>query len=564
MLIGAAADRWNVDEKECDTADGLVINGVRTFTFGELAEEAAERSPPRHPVFRQSTKQRLAGQPLQRLDGPSKSNGSMRFAGDVRLPGMLYASVRLSPPGGKLTRFERDAVKGAPGVRHVAARDDWVAVVADSWWWAERAMKAADPVFSGIQSPSDMRGLFDKALTDGDAEEWFSRGDYDATVRGSRPLAATYFVAPSPHLGLEPISATARPSGSGIELWSAALAPSLSGSGDALLYPMPAGEPAGAAMEPIANPIASFLARELKRPVQVVLSQSGSQNHDRLASGGLARMTALPGAGGLTAAWQMRVALADGLGSALARLAGDNAPSKFGKTSLDGAVPPYAIPHLRIEADHPALPFNFGYMRGSPKRELTFFTESFVDELARAAGLEPLAFRMAMLGTDARLARCLQGAARMAQWDGGGAGSTMGIAGCSAFGSHIGLVAMASIGDDQRVKVHRLAAAVDCGRVINSGLVQQQIEAGLVWALGQATAASPEWVAGMPRARPLGGIGLPRLGDTPDIAVQVIPSSEAPGGISSLAPTVLAPAVANAIFAGSGKRMRSLPFDPTA
>ena len=140
----------------------------------------------------------------------------------------------------------------------------------------------------------------------------------------------------------------------------------------------------------------------------------------------------------------------------------------------------------------------------------------------------------------------------------------MGIAGCSAFGSHIGLVANASIGDDQRVKIHRLCAAVDCGRVINSGLVVQQIEAGLIWALAQATVPSPEWIAGMPRARPYGGIDLPRIGDTPQIVVQVIPSSDPPGGISGLGTTVLAPAVANAIFAGTGKRMRSLPFDPMA
>jgi isoquinoline 1-oxidoreductase beta subunit len=203
-------------------------------------------------------------------------------------------------------------------------------------------------------------------------------------------------------------------------------------------------------------------------------------------------------------------------------------------------------------------------MRGSPQRELTFFTESFIDELARAAGMEPLAFRMSMLGENGRLARCLQGAARLAQWDGGGPGSTMGIAGASAFGSHIGLVATASIGADQSVKVHRLVAAVDCGRVINSGLVRQQIEAGLIWALAQATVPSPEWVAGMPRSRPLGAVGLPGIGDVPDVVVEVIPSSEAPGGVSGLGTTVLAPAVANAIFAGSGKRMRSLPFDPMA
>jgi isoquinoline 1-oxidoreductase beta subunit len=140
----------------------------------------------------------------------------------------------------------------------------------------------------------------------------------------------------------------------------------------------------------------------------------------------------------------------------------------------------------------------------------------------------------------------------------------MGIAGCSAFGSHIGLVASASIGDDQRVKVHRLVAAVDCGRPVNSGIIVQQIETGLIWALAQANVPAPEWVAGMPRARPIDGIALPRIGDTPDIMVEIIPSSEPPGGISGLGATVLAPAVANAVFAGTGKRMRSLPFEPMA
>jgi isoquinoline 1-oxidoreductase beta subunit len=137
----------------------------------------------------------------------------------------------------------------------------------------------------------------------------------------------------------------------------------------------------------------------------------------------------------------------------------------------------------------------------------------------------------------------------------------MGIAGCSAFGSHIGLVANARVGSDQRLGVDRLFAAVDCGRVVNNGLVAQQIEAGLIWALGQATVASPGWIAGMPRARPIGGMGLPRLGDTPQIVVEVIPSSDPPGGISGLGTTVLAPALANAVHSATGKRLRSLPFD---
>ena len=563
MLVGTAADRWNINPEDCETADGFVINGARTFTFGELAEEAAARSPPRSPELRRSAKSRLMGQSLQRLDGPAKSDGSLRFAGDVRLPGILFASARLAPPGGRLISFSRETLRQIPGVRHVAAHENWIAVTADNWWAAERALNAANPVFSATRTAGDLRPLFEAALNSDAAEEWFSRGDYDAVTRGFRPLAATYYVAPSQHLGLEPLTATARVTGGAVELWAPTQAPSFAGSVNAAaLYPLPVGEPAGRALEADAVPIAIEVARTLKRPVQVTLSQSASQNHDRLSPGALARMTALPGQGGITAAWQMLVATADGLGSALARLAESDQSRKLGKTALNGSVPPYGFPNARIQAIRTELPFRCGYMRGSPQREFTFFTESFIDELAHAAGIEPLAFRMSMLGENGRLARCLQGAARLAQWDGGGPGSTMGIAGCSAFGSHIGLVAMASIGADQRIKVHRLVAAVDCGRVINSGLVTQQIEGALIWALAQSAGPAPEWIAGMPRARPLSSVGLARIGDTPEIIVNLIPSSDSSGGISGLGAAVLAPAVANAIYAGTGKRMRSLPFDP--
>ena len=167
-----------------------------------------------------------------------------------------------------------------------------------------------------------------------------------------------------------------------------------------------------------------------------------------------------------------------------------------------------------------------------------------------------------MLGANPRLAACLQTAAQLAEWDGGGNGSTMGLAACSAFGSHVALVATASVGEDQRIKAHRLVAAVDCGRVVNSGLVTQQVAGGLIWALAQATVPTPEWIAGMPRARTFGAIGLPRIGDTPDITISIIPSYARPGGVSGLGTTVVAPAIANAIYAGTGKRMRELPFNP--
>jgi isoquinoline 1-oxidoreductase beta subunit len=570
MLIGAAADRWNIAQNECDTADGYVINGVRTFRFAELAEEAADRSPPRRPSLRNGTKGRLIGQPLPRLDGPAKADGSLRFAGDVRLPGMLFAAARLAPPGGRLTGFTRNAIEGASGVRHLTVRDNAVAVAADTWWEAERAIKAAEARFTGPQTAPDIRPMFDDALDTGEAHSWFTRGDYNATVPGSRPLASTYYVAPSLHLGLEPLTATARFTGDHLEVWAATQAPEAARAraekaadgARVSFYPMPVGEPAGRALEADAIPLAVQLARATGRPIQLSLSQSGNQNHDHPQGGAIARMMALPGQGGITAAWKMRFASPGGFGAALASLSSGNGSAELLQADLDGSIPPYAVPHVAIDAVSVAVAYEAGYMRGSPQREFTFFTESFIDELAHAAGYQPLAFRMAMLGGNPRLARCLQIATRVAGWDGGGAGSTMGLAACSAFGSHIALVASATIGEAQQVKVQRLVAAVDCGRVVNSALVTQQVAAGLVWALAQATVAAPEWVAGMPRARTIGSLGLPRLADTPDLTIQLAPSDAPPGGVSGLGPAVLAPAVANAIYAGTGKRMRALPFDP--
>lgn len=573
MLTAAAAGRWNVSASECESADGFVMNGGRTFTFGELAEEAALHTPPRRPTLRSPKRARLIGQPLQRLDGPAKTDGSLRFAGDVRLPDMVFASARLAPPGGRLKGFSRAALERQPGVRHVSATGQWIAVAADSWWQAERALHAANPNVTGNRTSADMRPLFEQALK-GDSETWFERGNYARVIQGARPVEATYYAAPSQHLPLESVIATARMSGATLEVWAATQAPGFARAAAAeaaglpsdsvTLYPMPAGSPSGSALEAAAIPIAVALARSLKRPVQVTLPHHAAQNHLPLAPGAMARMSALADASGIPAAWAMRIATADAMGAALARMGGGGATAKLGLAALDGATPPYSIPNMRIESVHADLPFAAGYMRGSPQREFAFFTECFVDELARSGGQEPLAFRMTLLGQSPRLARCFQSAARLAQWDGGGAGSAMGIAGVSAFGSHIALVATASIGEAQQVRVHKLVAAVDCGQVVSSGLANQQVEGALIWAIGQATAAAPEFVAGMPRSRALSGIALPRLGDCPEIMVHFIPSTAPPGGLSGLGTLPLAPALANAIVAATGKRMRTLPFDPMA
>ena len=574
MLVGAAADRWGVEPSACETADGFVFNQGRTFTFGELAEEAAERSPPRSPPKRTGNKGRLIGQALQRLDGPAKVNGAMRFAADVRLPDMLFASARVAPPGGTLTGYSKEVLRQVPGVRHVSANDRWIAVAADQWDAAERALAAANPVFEAPVTPADPRLLFERALQNGEAQTLREDGDFDLAAERRRPLSATYYVAPSEHLSLEPYCATARWSHGAVELWSPCQAQGFAqaraaADGDvgrslATLYPMPVGEPSGKAMDNPAAPIAIALAAKLKRPVQVILPHRASRNISPVSPGACARMSAVTDPGGLPVGWRMELASADGMAATMARLGGEQERAAVIPGFRDGLFLPYIIEHMRVTAAAPALPYAIGYMRGSPQRELAFFNESFIDELARRKGQEPLAFRMALLGGSPSLAQCFQTAAQAGDWDGGGSGSSMGIAGCSAFGSHIALVASASIGTDQRIQVHKLVAAVDCGRVINTGLAAQQIEAGLLWAFAQSVAAAPEWVGGLAKAGPLGQSRIPRIAGTPEIIVQFIPSEKPPGGLSGLGTLPLAPAIANAIHAATGRRMRALPFDPMA
>jgi isoquinoline 1-oxidoreductase beta subunit len=561
MLVRAAARRWAAPAGECDTEGGFVTWRDKRLPFGELAEEAAGLAPPDQAPFRKPGIGGLISQSLPRLDLPAKSDGSFRFAGDVRLPDMLYAAARIAPPRGRIRSFSSAAAKRA-GAKEVVATEGWLAVVAGTSWVAERALKAAAVRYETPADDPSLLSLCELALDGGNLERSVSRGDYDRAVEGSRALTATYWIAPALHGGLEPLTATARPNGDRIDVWAASQAPEFTRKalGDkTTLYAMPVGDSGGRALEADAAPIAAELARRLSKPVQVSLSANASRNQDRPPPPFLIRLKALPAGSNAPAAWKAEIATADGFGSALARLANVALPA--GPGALAAAVPPYGIANVAVDSVAVGLPFAAGYMRGYPESALTFATESFVDDLARAMGSDPLAYRMAMLSGSPRLARCLATAAALGGWDGGGPGSNLGLACASAFGSHIALLAEVSVGTDQRLAVHRLVAAVDCGRMVNVGLIRQQVESGLLWALGQATAPAPEFAGGMAVAKPL---GLPRIKGTPDIRVELVASAADPGGLSGLPATVLAPALANAVATGTGLRMRSLPFDPAA
>lgn len=564
MLCQVAADRWGVRAAECDTEGGFVIHEGKRISVGEVSADAAGLKPPDRPQLRPQGG-KLAGMALPRLDLPAKSDGSLRFASDVRLPKMIFASVRMAPPGGRLTGFSRDAAKRQQGLIDLVVRDGWIAALGETWWAADQALTRARPRFIG----KDVGGI-DARLADmleaGDSERIFEQGDYSAATEGSTPLAATYSAAPTPHHSLDPPAAVARFTGDRLEVWAATQIPDLARAAaakaggieerEATIYPMPVGDSSGSAFELEAVSIAVALSRHMSRPVSLAFPPATAQNQDAARPPMLVRLSALPASDGTIATWSARVAGMAGLEASLARAGGKAAPS----FSPD-AAPPYGIAAIRVDAIDASLPIRAGYMRGGGEATLTFATESFVDEMARAQGAEPLAYRMGMLGGAPRLAQAIMTAAAIGGWDGGAAGSNLGLACTSLYGSHIGLLAEATVGADQRVKVSRLVAAVDAGRIVNAGLVRQQIEGGLLAALSAATIPAPEYVPGMPKAVAM-RTGYERLQAVPKIEVELIQNDHDPGGVSGLGMAVLAPAVANAIAAGTGRRLRRLPFDP--
>ena len=568
MLCAAAADRWGVNAAECDTDGGFVIHEGKRLGFGEVSADAAAQTPPDEAQLRTVGSGKLSGEPLPRLDLPAKSEGSLRFAGDVRLPRMIFASVRMAPPGGRLVGFSRNAAKGQQGLIDLVVGEKWLAALGETWWAADRALTRAAPRFNGLANDDPTRGL-KNSLAQGDSTRLFEQGDYEAAAKGSRPLAETYSIAATPPHSLEPPAAVARLTNGRLEVWAGTQIPDLArtaaaraagiSASDVALYAMPVGDGSGGAMDLAIIEMAVELARRSGRPVSLSLPPDVAQNQDAVRPPMLAKLAALPAPNGTIAAWSTRVAGMPGLEGSLTRALAKKPPP----FSPRGATPPYGIANIRISAVEAEVPIRTGYMRGGDEAMLAFATESFVDELARALHAEPLAFRIGQLGGSPRLAQAISTAAAIGGWDGGAAGSSMGLACASLFGSHIGLLAQATIAADQQIKVSRLVAAVDAGRIVNPNLVRQQIEGGLLAALAAATIPAIEYIAGMPRAVPMVA-GYERLRDVPEIEVEIIQSSDEPGGVSGLGMAVLAPAVANAIAAGTGRRLRNLPFSPMA
>ncbi len=581
LLSKAAAEKWDIDWETCSVENGIVTDGERELRFGELVADAVRQELPDPIPLRSSPANNLVGQDVPRLDMPAKLDGTANFAGDIRLADMVYASNRRGPIGDtKLKSFNREGANKIVGLIDVVDADGWIAAVATNWWAANNALDKMSPVFetSGLLPDSaKMDAALQQALDEGAGTRFVSRGDTKAAFDEHRHTRALYQVDAAIHAPMETRTATANFKDGKLELWMATQAPvaAIKAAADALgisdanvtLYSMLAGGSFGRNLDSrIAGQVA-VIAKQLGRPVQLMWSRAEEMMHDHYRPPALARLDAATDRAGRVHAIQIKVAtpaaareqskrLIDGVDAISAMRA--SLGEADGK-AVEGADIPYAISNFTLD-HHPAfVGAPTGNWRSNAHSYNAFFVESFIDELAAKAKIEPLSYRMQMMSGQPRLARCLTGVAAMARWDGGVDGSGQGIACHSMRGGYIAVVVQATRGETG-LKVRRISATVDIGRIIHPDIARQQIEGGIIFGLAMAMGSSTRFEDGLPTSKHLRDLSLPRLVEVPAIQIEFIRSDEEPVGVEEIGVPAVAPAVANALFSATGVRFRNLPL----
>lgn len=587
MLIAAAAARWNVSPAECRTGPGLVrhVATDRSFAYGELVADAARQPIPAEPPLKNPAQYRVIGTPLPRLDVPAKTEGKAGFGIDTRMPGMRYAAIAQCPVfGGSLKRVDSSRAKTLPGVQQVVELEATstsaaaVAVVADSWWRAKSALAALEIEWNeGANATLDsaaQRELYATLLEKGDATVYEEVGDAPtALAAAGQVLEAVYEVPYLAHATMEPINCTAKVDGRHCTVWVGNQAPTL--------VQWKAAGPAGAGTVTVNTPFlgggfgrraemdvvvqAAAIAKRLPGiPVQLIWSREEDMQHDLYRPMALARLRcALDGAGGVHA-WYHRIVgqscTLELTGRLLPMAASDLVKDK---TTAEGAFDlPYAMANRRVEHVLARQPVPVGYWRSVGHSYNAFFVEAFLDEAAHAAKRDPYEFRRALLAKAPRHLRVLETAAQKAGW-----GSALparhgrGIALAESFHSIVAQVAEVEVDADNKLRVKRVVCAIDCGKAVNPDIVAAQMESGIVFGLTAALHGEITLKGGRVEQANFPSYEMLRMADCPKIEVHLVESGwEHLGGVGEPGTPPIAPAVANAVFAATGQRIRKLPI----
>ncbi len=573
MLAAAAAQTWGVPVAEVETDRGRVLHrpSGRVLGYGELAETAARLPVPQAPRLKPPERFTLIGHRVPRLDTPPKVTGRAIYGIDVTVPGLLVASVERCPVfGGRLRSFDATAAKAVPGVRHVVAISRGVAVVADGYWAARRGREALRVTWDegpAARVSSESIGRAQAALVRRPGPVARREGDVERALRGAgRVLEATYELPFLAHATMEPPNCTAHVRADGCDVWVGTQNQTGAQREAMRITGLPRervrvhvtllGGGFGRRGEVDYVTDAVEVSRAVGAPVKVIWSREEDIRHDVYRPATSHRLQAALGADGRPVAWLHRIA-----GPGILHQRGLPAGS-MDRTMVEGAANlPYDVPNLQVEYAHRDDGIPVGFWRSVGASYNAFVVESFVDELAHAAGTDPVAYRRALLGRSPRHAGVLELAAQKAGWGQPlPPGRGRGVAVAFSYGSWAAEVAEVSVDGDGRVRVHRVVCAVDCGLAINPDQVAAQMEGGIVWGLTAALRGEITIRDGRVQQSNFHDYPMLRIEEMPAVEVHIVPSAEAPGGVGEPGVPPLAPAVANAVFAATGRRVRRLPI----
>jgi CO/xanthine dehydrogenase Mo-binding subunit len=579
LLIAAAAAQWQVTPASCHAEMGSVIHAAsgRKLAYGELVDAAAKLPLPAADAIKLKSPAdfKLIGTAAKRLDSPDKVNGAAKYGIDVQIPDMKIAAIATSPVfGGRLKNVDDSKALKVKGVRQIVRLDDGVAVIADhmgaakkglaalsiEWDEGEFAKLSSADIIQSMQSASKAKGAVARA-----------DGDFAKAMAGAaQQVEAVYQVPFLAHAALEPMNCTVHLTKELCEIWvgtqvigsAQAIAAKVTGLPleKVIVHNFLIGGGFGRRLEVDGVERAVRIAQQVHSPVKVVWSREEDIQHDMYRPYFYDRMAAGLDKAGMPVAWNHRITGS----SIMARVAPALFKDGFDPETIEGAaMPPYDLPNLLVDVirhEPPGIPTAF--WRGVGPTHNIFMVESFIDELAVAAKQDPLKYRLALLDKNPRAKAVLQLAAEKAGWATKPAkGIGRGLSLQMVWGSFVAQVVELEVATDGAVKVHKVVCAVDCGIVVNPDTVQAQIEGGILFGITAALYGNISLKHGRVEQSNFHDYKMLRMNETPLIETHIVKSLEAPGGIGEPGTSALAPALTNAIFAASGKRVRTLPVN---
>lgn len=582
MLIAAAAARWQVAREECKAANSVITHwpSGRTLTFGEVADDAARLTPPGEVQLKDPNEWTLIGKALKRLDTRDKTNGKLEFGIDLKMDGLLNAAISACPVfGGKLKSYDEAAVQGRPGVKKVVrVGEDAVAVVADTWWRAKMALDELpvewDEGPSKAVSSADIAVMLEDGLSATDAFIGNRAGDIDsALASAAKKVTADYSYPYLAHATMEPMNATALWTPQRCEVWcptqngEAALKAVAEASGLPIdhcdVHKMFLGTGFGRRGFSDFVTQAVLIAKQLPGiPVKLIWSREEDMTHDYYHPITRARMTGALDANGDLLGLRVRLS-----GQSILASMDPNTLTRGDTIAFQGLLPAgehaliYDVPNLVVDHAMRNPHIRPGFWRGVNINQNAIYLECFIDELAHAAGRDPLSFRRKLLEKNDKALAVLNAVSERAGWGTlSDAGVGRGLSVCKTFDSFVAACAEVSVNDDGRLKIKRIVAATDPGHAVNPLQIEMQVEGSFVYGLSALLYGECTVNNGRIEQRNFDTYEVMRMGEMPEVETIVMPSGGFWGGVGEPTIAVAAPAVLNAIFAATGRRIRQFPL----